>query len=812
MFNTRGRKIFGDILSRKGRTALVSISIFIGVFGVVTLFSMGNIIVDRLEKDIQADDLAMLKTFVTLSSDEPAPDNATFMADVNAYPGVTTAEGYSVNAYYFRVDDDDKFEEGTLVASYAPIGETQLEPFQLVEGDYPVAGQHQLAIDKRMADANKLEVGDTITLRLVSQADGSGANIPEEVWTVSAIVFQPYMMSFNFDGKTAAFATLEDAQYITGSQSLNTIFTRFVNFKTAESSASEFAGWIVDTTGYIPAVNMTFDPDNNDQIKSAKDTGNVLGMLGLVALIVSGFLVINVVTSIVVEQKRQIGVMKSLGASRWDNFVIYTGIALTYGIIGVIPGVLLGIPMGYLAATALAEENGTFIDKFTVSPSAIVLGILIGLAVPVLASLIPVFNGTRVKILDAMLDLGISSNYGTGRVARTIAKLPLPITIRQGLSNVSQKKSRLALTMITLAIAAGAFMGIFALFSSISDMMDTIVNTYGGTDIYISPSEQQDYDRMRSILLENVDGITAVEPSSGLQIEIDGYEPMAGQGGIFAQGYDPQAEYPAYHLTLTEGSLWAEGTDPYGVVLSVDIAEKLEKHAGDTIVLRGAGQSREVEVVGVSNYPFPNVWMRWQAISEIAGYTVNGEPAPRELSVVMTTEDPTVEQASDKIDEMNEVLLNNGITAQFLNFPEIVAGITNLIRTFQIIFNLTALLIALVGGLGLLTALSMSVFERQKEIGVMRSIGAGSSTVAGQFLTEGLLIGFIAWLVALPISYLLNIMLIQALGFDSFLELKYPISAPIVGLVGMIAITTVSSLWPSISAARRTVSDILRYQ
>ncbi len=49
MLRTRGRKIFRDIATRKTRTALVSASIFIGVLGVVMLFSMGEIFVDRLE-------------------------------------------------------------------------------------------------------------------------------------------------------------------------------------------------------------------------------------------------------------------------------------------------------------------------------------------------------------------------------------------------------------------------------------------------------------------------------------------------------------------------------------------------------------------------------------------------------------------------------------------------------------------------------------------------------------------------------------------------------------------------------------------
>lgn len=812
MAKTRFRKIMGDILARKGRTALVSLSIFIGVFGVVTLFTMGDLIVNRLENDIQEDKLAMVKTHLNLAGSETPVPNEELLSQVEAYPGVTTAEGYLASLVYFQPDSGDKFEEGVVIASYAPIGQTELEPMRLIDGEYPMVGQRQLAVEQRMAEEYGLEVGDTLDLRMVSLA-GGGAEIPVETWTISGVVFQPYQLDYSYDPTVTVFANFEDAQYITGISYVNYIFTRFSDYQLADAQADTFAQQLSQTTPYIPDLNYTADPAENELIKGAKDTSNVLGMLGLTALIVSGFLVINVVNAIVVEQKRQIGVMKSLGASRIDTFFIYVGIALTYGIIGVVPGVLLGIPAGYVAAQGLATTMGTIIEEFALAPRAILLGVGVGLAVPVIAALIPVFNGTRVKILDAMLDLGISSKYGRGPVAKLIAKLPVSINVRQGMSNVSQKKGRLAFTVLTLAMAAGAFMGIFALFASINSLMDTIIDTYSGTDIYVVPTQQQDFDTVKTVLAEEVDGIAAVEPVSGIQIEIDGYTPPAETGGFsYANGYDPEAENPSYNVELLEGSLWGEGTDPYGVVLSSNIATVMDAHAGDRITVRIAGNSREVEVVGLAKYPFDLVFMRWQALSELAGYTVNGEPVARDVAVSLDMDNPTAKETADKIDEINEALLARGITASYQNFPEIVDNITEMIRSFQMIFNLTAALIALVGGLGLLTALSMSVFERQKEIGVMRSIGASSRTVVSQFLTEGLIVGMIAWAVGLPISYLLSIALTQALGFGDSFELSYPISAPLVGLVGMLVVTTLSSLWPSLSAARKTVSDILRYQ
>jgi putative ABC transport system permease protein len=105
------------------------------------------------------------------------------------------------------------------------------------------------------------------------------------------------------------------------------------------------------------------------------------------------------------------------------------------------------------------------------------------------------------------------------------------------------------------------------------------------------------------------------------------------------------------------------------------------------------------------------------------------------------------------------------------------------------------------------------VFERQKEIGVMRSVGASSFAVTFQFLVEGLIIGITAWLIGIPISLALNKGLVYALNFQDLFDVTYPYAKTLsLGLAGMLLIAGAASFWPSFSASRRTVSDILRYQ
>ena len=535
-----------------------------------------------------------------------------------------------------------------------------------------------------------------------------------------------------------------------------------------------------------------------------------MSALGVIAMVVSGLLIVNIINSIVGEQKRQIGVMKSLGATRWDNFVIYVGIAMTYGVIGMIPGVIAGSYLGVLMAQALDEVMGTFIEGFALSTSGILTGVVMGLAVPFVAAIVPVFLGTRVTILQAMTDVGISGNYGKGIWARAINAAPLPTNTKQAITNVTRKKGRLVLTWLTLTLAVAGFMGIFAMFASTNEEISGIFDTFG-YEVGVVPNERQDFDQVRALILGGVTGIEAVDPGVGLAVELEGYvNPDFETGQLDMIGFDPETD--SLNLDIEAGTAWRDDPRREGIVLSRGVADQIGKDDGDTVVLVAQGQSAEFEIIGIASFPFDQGYMEWQALARLVGSTLaSGDPAPTQLLVQMTRAVPSVEEVDAIIDAIDAILISNGISVAQVNLVEVAEEFTKLIALFGLIFESAAIVMAAVGAIGLLSTLSMSVFERQREIGVMRSVGASSFTVAGQFLTEGMLVGISAWIVAAPLSYLLFLGLLSSLGL-TIEGIVYEPIALVIGLIGLIVITALASLGPSLGAARRTVSAILRYQ
>lgn len=813
---TRERKILRDIWSRKARTLLVAISIFIGVFGTVTLFTMGDLLVRQLEEDLDQDALAMIRAYLAVPPGT-SPDNDAVLAALRDLPGVTAVEGQAVYPLYWKLPGDERYQTSFVFGYSEPYEQLQLEPPRLEEGRFPQSGegQRELVVERRFAEKHNLSVGDQIVVRALGAVNGEAqASDQEETWTIVGTIFHPYgYQTFTVVlPEDSLYATYEDARHLAGFDGFSSIYARYESYELADQQSDHFNAAIAQTGAYIPVFTFKEDPADNSLIGFAETTGNVMSSLALIALAVSGFLVFNVLNAIVTEQRQQIGVLKSLGATRTDNFMIYSGMALVYGIVGVIFGVALGIPGGYVAAQGLAQSANTSIQEFGTSTRAIVLGIIVGLAVPVLASLLPVFNGTRVTIIDALTDLGISAEYGHGPLAQLIKRVPIPITIRQGISNVLRKKGRMLLTVVTLTLAAGAFMGIYAVFASVDEVLDGFFNTYN-FHFAVQPMEEDDLPEVEALLADEYSDLIPVGPYISLAIEIDGFDkefnPAAGPPALFASGYDPATN--AFDLDYIDG----EGLDanPDGVVLARPTAEYIDKGVGDVITVRAGGRSEQYPIVGIITFPYDGVWFDWRALSEMGGFVdSDGNPVQTGVIMRMPDSDLTASEVDDVTEQINESLLAKGIGATFSNIELFKETISNAVATFRMLFNFTAALIALVGAVGLLSTLSMSVYERQKEIGVMRSIGAGSLSIASQFLTEGIVVGVLAWLIGLPLSLLLNEGLIASLQLGDEYKLGYPLEAAVLGLIGMLVITTVASIWPSIGAARKTVSDILRYQ
>jgi putative ABC transport system permease protein len=817
--HTRTRKIWADVLARKSRTALVSLSIAVGVFGVYLLAGLGDLILQQHVQDTPPQQIAMLKQLVVLPQGQLSlAENQAILAQLTQLPEVTAVEGQAFYPVAWHdstpeVDEDGQtlYNDSNLLAFSQPLGQGQLEPvLRVIEGRYPNEGAGEIAVEVRFAERYGLHIGDSLTFR-PAQPDGESRQ-----WQIVGLVFHPFFSLTparpgNLDPRESLFATYSDAQQITGFRGLSTIIVRYESFQAAQDHLRDFVDAVASQTPYVPVSNFLEDPADPFIIQNIENVVGVLTVLAILAMIVASFLVINVITAVVVEQKQQIGIMKSLGASRWNIFQIYAGMALVYGLIGTILGIVLAIPATAYLTTSLDTVAYTYIQGFPISPLALLLGAGLGLGMPVLVSIPPILTGTRVSILEAITDMGIASDWGQSWQARLITALPIPLTMQQALANIAQKKVRLALTGTTLTLAAASFMAVSAVLLTVNDQIANFYETLT-YQIRINLADPHPYEAVAGLIQSEVRGIEALYPGYGIEVYLNRDPDAVGEDAfaVFLQGIDPSATI--FNLELVRGDGWQNDPARPGVIISNPVAVDLDKTVGDTLSLTINNETRQVEIIGISDSINWEFYTLWQPLATWAGYSdPAGQALPNRIYIELEGQDHSIAAVEAKIGQVDRVLTANGIRAGYRNEPRQADADADILDIYALVFYIMAGVMATVGGIGLLVSLSMAVFERQKEIGVMRSIGASSRVILTQFLLEGLLIAVIAWAIALPFSYYLGRLLLGTIPFGGIFY-RYPLVVMVYGLVGSLLIATVASVWPALSAARKTVSDILRYQ
>lgn len=741
--HTRDRKIIKEISTRKRRTLLISAAIFISVAGIITLFSLGDILIRQLEKEIDNDDIAMLNT-VVIATEQAYLDNGATLERLQTQTNATAIQG-SLRATVRWRSDHESYTTATINGYDVPFDDISIEPPRLLEGRYPRRGE--VAIELRFATNHDLAVGDTIYF--------TPSNSPELAYRISGIVFHVY----NLSPDTGIYANLTDANLLSRTNGYNLIAARFSNYASARQQADDFSEILLQETSYFPIQFQLQDPDFNPLNEGAQRVSNTLNFLAILSLFISAFSVINVTRKIVGEQKQQIGTLKALGASRLELIYIYVGISFSYGLIGVIPGVVLGVPLGYYLADVLAPEVNTVLIGFELSVRAIAIGIALGLIVPSVAALLPTFFGTRISILDAMTDMGIDFDYQNGIVATLIRIMPIPINVQMGLHNINKKKARLALTIAALTIAVASYVAILSVFNAIDDQIGSRLTALNASHI-------------RSINVPN-------EQVSDLAIQ---------QAAVSNLSQSDILILPFNNLGVSL-MLATVALNNNEAIVSQAYAEQAQITTGDVIRLTIADNSVWFRVVGIAPSQEVQVW-------------VNGEP------IGGTSDVNAISDQQMSLDALAIATLNDVSTFDFLS---LLRGFRLSLETFRALLSVIAAVIGIVGGLGLATTLSLSVLERQREIGVMRSIGAGSWAIVSQFIIEGLLVGFIAWVIGLPISTIIANRLIETMGLSEQFTSSLRFDAALTGLIAVMVIASVASIWPAYIAATRTVSDILRY-
>jgi putative ABC transport system permease protein len=518
-------------------------------------------------------------------------------------------------------------------------------------------------------------------------------------------------------------------------------------------------------------------------------------------LVLSGILVINLLTAMMASQVRQIGVMKAIGGTRWQIARIYFSQALFLGIAAVV----VSIPLGLLGARALCRYMAIFlnfdINSFAVPFWVYLLVALVGIAAPLAAAAYPVWKGSGVPVRVALADFGLAqTRFGASSFDRVLARFsgvfrPLILAIR----NSFRRRARLALTLVTLA-AGGLFF--LAALNVRASMINTLDRMFAARkfDLMVILRDTYEQEKVQRALA-GTPGVKRVEGWLGTEGSIGGND-----FAVFALPGDTQL----LDLEIIEGR-WLTPADTDAVVVNNTLAGRFRQlRVGQDVLLKIEGVEKNWRVVGLAREAFsPGIaYVPMSAVQTGSAKFINS----LRLSLDQTDEDSIATIKAD----LDRRLEQNGMRARTSTSKgEQRFGFDQHMVMIYVFLIVMSSIIGCVGGLGLMTTMSLNVLERRREMGVLRAIGATPRIVWIMVVVEGLVVGLLSWTIAAvlawPISKVVGNTIVRVM-FRSGLDFTFEPVGLVVWLLMTVGLSAAASFVPAWRASRATVREALAYE
>jgi putative ABC transport system permease protein len=775
------------------------------------------------------------------------PFSAELLDQVREVDGVEKAAGGIFSTIRF-VDEEGE----QLSSAFAPefVSSVAPEPFETLtytEGRPPETAA-EASIDESTADREDLEIGGT--LRIAGPAGVKGYEI----------VGLQRLGSTSSGGSSTAQLTLEEAQRLTDKVGeFDGISVEAEEGVSPDALANRIAQVVPDRltveTGTAAAERQS--EDIKDDLSFFRI---VLLVFGGVALLVGSFLIFNTFSITVAQRIRELGMLRTLGATRGQ---ILRGMVLEAAIIGAI-GSVFGVLAGIGFAGALNAAFKSFgIDLpntgTVIALRTIVVALVVGMVVTLAAALSPALRATRVSPMAALLEAelpesrrrgriftavavllmlggigltclglfgGLDSNAAAGavgggavallfgvsmfspRLVRPLASVagwPLErlrgITGRLARENAVRKPGRTAVTAAALMIglAVVVFVTVFA------------------AGISASIGNAIDRNFQGDVVLQNVDGFSPISPQAGREAaQVEGVRTASSlsfagaeyEGGdIRVSAVDPETVSDV--LTLE----WEEGSP-----------DTLSGLAGDAAVVDHAwAQTNDIE-------PGDQVAVRTPLERELT-LTVAGTIKDNAdlLGNVVVSEDTLRRDFGARQPSMTLVALEEGANAEAVQegitervdrrFPTVETlnqqelkdtqeeQINQLVGFFYVLLAL-AIVISL---LGIVTTLALSIHERTRELGMLRAVGMSRRQVRTMVRYESVITALIGAILGTVLGVIFASLLAVPLSDEGF-ELAYPIGTLVTLLVLAALAGVLAAIFPARRAARLDVLRALAYE
>jgi putative ABC transport system permease protein len=399
--------------------------------------------------------------------------------------------------------------------------------------------------------------------------------------------------------------------------------------------------------------------------------------------------------------------------------------------------------------------------------------------------------------------------------------------IKLALDTVREHKLRSFLTVLGVIIGTGAVIGVGSIIAGLDGAITGLLRSFGPNTVIVTKTTAmgnatREERRRKPLTLEQARAVneraTSIEHVSPFLLPPNGIHSARYKGtdmfGIQMGG--TEEGYAAGGTTMRAGRFFSDTENAHHmpvVVVGEDVAKRLLTNL-DPIGKRIDVDGHELEIIGVMDRPAASLPGQDDTRVLMPYFTMRKMfPSAREHMFIVIAYPGMISKAQDETRALLRIARRDPFNA-----PDTFSITTaeQMIEQFHSVTAMVALVMVilssiglLVGGIGVMNIMLVSVTERTREIGVRKAIGARKSDIIVQFLTEAVVLTVLGGIFGLILGWMIS----RAAGmvFPS-LPTAVPLWAAASGVGVSVAVGLFFGIWPASRAARLDPVEALRYE
>ena len=741
-----------------------------------------------------------------------------------------------------------KYRQFVQVAGIDPKIDRRLRHYRLASGRFLRRDESAVLVPARLAREKKFKVGDKVTLSANAGHRFSVVGLLKDEgagrFMGGNVIFIPLPRAqdiFNLKGRL----TYIDVRAKTGSR------PKAVADRVARRLGDSFI--VEQPEKRVEAIS---------QMLRSLQVG--LSFFGTIAMFVGGFLVFNTFTMVVVEQTRELGMLRSLGAGRRQIAGMVLAQAGVVGVIGSLLGVAAGVGLAKVLIRYMSATVQMPVESISVPPLGVAGAIAVGLVVTLAAALQPALAAgrisplaairiraknpsrrfTTVRLLIGLLGVGagmaasfLPGNEELGRYAYLAVPIheggnfllllgaallspslvprlgwliSMPVrwlfgrTGKLASANLQRNPGRTAATASTVMITLAMLMGVGGMTTSFRQSVARWVDKSLGADVFVSgQSLDSAFSKEFARKLRRVQGVKDLTMIRFVAVR-------DGNREIIFRAIEPTSYRRFATLQFTKGDkgrAWRELALGDHVFISTVIANKRRLKVGDKLTLKTVKGLKDFKISAVAvDFGGETGDMVIGSRKDLKRYFNLDDAGSFRLKVAAgTTPRAVAARIKKKFKTLN-------LDIQDIN--EFKAMVDGRVNSYFAVFNVLIVLAGVVAMISVFNTLMMSILERRREIGVLRALGATRGQIGLMTLLEAFITGAVGGVLGLVVGWFSASDIVNGMntltGYD--IRFVFPVKITIVAFIIALAFSVLAATYPARRAATLEIGRALQYE